>query len=37
MKIARDYVGLSDTIISESARKFNLKSTISLLISQKRR
>ena len=37
MKIARDYVGLSDSIISEYARKFNLKSTISLLISQKRR
>ena len=36
MKIAREFVGLSDTIISESARKFHLKSAISLLISQKR-
>jgi len=36
MRIAREYVGLSDTIIRESARKFNLKSAISQLISQKR-
>jgi hypothetical protein len=36
MRIAREYVGLSDTIIRESARKYNLKSAISQLISQKR-